>query len=421
MRALEIPESSRLEDLQRIKLLATLVLVSCFVAMVAAKLLEDRYPWLAVVVAFAEAATIGGIADWYAVVALFKRPMNLPFPHTAIIPNNQNRIADNLGRFFETNFLSRDQVDRKLREIDFAGEMANWLAAPDRSRNLARFVARFIPQIIAAIDEKGMIRFANARLSTQLAQTDIAPLVGKVLQSITRDGRHQALLDELLGVLHRFLDDPETLTIIRAKVQKELPVLFNVWRADGLILNRLVGATYSLLDEIKDDPDHPIRAEFETFLADYIRRTRRTKTFAKRVDALKDQILARPELAEIAESIWANMRTSLLDDIASPDSRLVARLADLFIDIGTSLKSEPRLSRDINAGMVLLLRNVIVEQRSNIAAYVADQVRSWDIRQLVTLIEINVGRDLQFIRFNGMIIGGCVGLCLFAIERLLLS
>ena len=421
MRALDRPENVRLGELQRIKLLATLVLMSCFAAMVAAKLLETSYPWLAVVVAFAEAATIGGIADWYAVVALFKRPLNLPFPHTAIIPNNQHRIADNLGRFFETNFLSRDQIDRKLREIEFADEMANWLSSPERSRNLARFIARFIPQIISSIDEKGLIRFANARLSGQLAETNIAPLVGKVMQSITKDGRHQALLNELLEVLHRFLDDPETLTVIRAKVQKELPVLFNVWRADGLVLNRLVSATYSLLEEIKGDPEHPIRAEFETFLNDYIRRTRRTKAFAKRVENIKQQILARPELADIAENVWTNMRTALLNDIAAPDSQLVARMSDLFVDIGTSLKSEPRLSRDINAGMVLLLRNVIVEQRSNIAAYVAEQVRSWDIRQLVTLIELNVGRDLQFIRFNGMIIGGCVGLCLYAIERLLLS
>tara|TARA_R110002111_G_scaffold112014_7_gene171753 strand:+ start:541 stop:1806 length:1266 start_codon:yes stop_codon:yes gene_type:complete len=420
MRTLDVEETVRLAALRRIKMLATLVLLGCFIMLIVTKLLEAQYPSLAIVAAFAEAATIGGIADWYAVVAIFKRPLNLPFPHTAIIPSNQHRIAENLGGFIENNFLAREPVEQKLREIDFAGEMSSWLASPARADSLSRFIVRFIPQLLETIDEKGLVRFASERVTAQLARTDIAPLVGDVMTSFTKEGRHQRLLDEVITAMHRFLNNSDTLDVIRGKVQGELPLLFNILRGDKLVLNRLVHAATELLDEIKEDKEHPLRAEFETFIKQYVQRTKRTKTFAKRVEALKQQLLARKELAEAAESIWANLRLYVLKDIEAEESVLIARMTDMFVDVGTKLESEPDLRRDINEGMVTVLTNLVDEQRGNISAYVAEQVKGWDIQQLLTLIEVNVGRDLQYIRFNGMIIGGFVGVLLYFLETLLL-
>ncbi|MEM7060529.1 MAG: DUF445 family protein [Pseudomonadota bacterium] len=421
MQELEPFEEERLLRLRRIKVLATLVLVACFGVMVVAKLFEAGFPELAIIVAFAEAATIGGIADWYAVVALFRHPAGIPLPHTAIIPANQGRIANNLGRFFQKNFLARDQVERKLREINFAREMARWLADPDRSRNLAGFVSQLIPQILNTIDEDAMVRFASERVTGQLSKTDMAPAVGRLIHTFTSEGRPQVLLDEIIPVVRRYLDDPETLAVIRAKVQKELPVVFNVWRADSLVLNRLVRATAELLEEIKDDPAHPLRADFELFLRQYVKKVRRTKAFARRVEQVKRQVLARPELTGLAGQIWANLRAFILADLETNNPQIESQLAALFVDIGETLQDDPELSQDINEGMVVLLSNVVHDQRSNIAAYVADQVRSWDMDRLILLIELNAGRDLQFIRFNGMLIGGCVGLILFVIEHHVLS
>ncbi|WP_050929764.1 DUF445 domain-containing protein [Aestuariivita boseongensis] len=421
MRNLEIEEIEKLKQLNRVKMLATLVLVACFCVMVIAKLLEATYPAFGVVAAFAEAATIGGIADWYAVVALFKRPLNLPFPHTAIIPNNQHRIADNLGLFIENNFLARDPVEAKLREVDFAGEMSRWLSSRERSESLAKFVVRLVPQVLHSIDEQGVVHFAARRVTGQIAKTDVAPLLGDVLQAFTTDGRHQKLLDDVIRALHRFLNDEETYAIVREKVKRELPVLANVLGADSVILNRILHAASELLDEIKDDKSHPLRAEFEEFLIEYIKRTRRTKAFAEQVEKAKQLILARPELETAAEQLWDSLKEYVVKDAQSEDSVLAARMADLFVDVGQSLAEEPALRRDINEGMVIVLSNVISEQRGNISAYVAEQVKGWDIRQLLTLIEVNVGRDLQFIRFNGMVIGGCVGVVLFAAEHLILS
>ncbi len=420
MRDLQTEEIVRLAALRRIKMLATLVLLACFLMLILTKVLEAQFPSLAIVAAFAEAATIGGIADWYAVVAIFKRPLNLPFPHTAIIPRNQHRIADNLGGFIENNFLAKAPVESKLREIDFAGEMSAWLANPARARSLSRFIVRLVPQLLETIDERGLVRFASERVTGQLAQTDIAPLVGDVMTSFTKEGRHQQLLDEVITAMHRFLNNEDTLEVIRGKVQRELPLMFNILRGDRLVLNRLVQAATELLDEIKDDKDHPLREEFESFLKEYVRRTKRTKTFAKRVESLKQALLARKELAEAAESIWESLRAYVLADVQKEDSVLLARMTDLFVDIGTKLEHEPDLRRDINEGMVTVLSNLVDDQRGNISLYVAEQVKSWDIQQLLTLIEVNVGRDLQYIRFNGMIIGGFVGVLLYAIESLLL-
>ena len=298
--------------------------------------------------------------------------------------------------------------------------MSSWLASPARADSLSRFIVRFIPQLLETIDEKGLVRFASERVTAQLARTDIAPLVGDVMTSFTKEGRHQRLLDEVITAMHRFLNNSDTLDVIRGKVQGELPLLFNILRGDKLVLNRLVHAATELLDEIKEDKEHPLRAEFETFIKQYVQRTKRTKTFAKRVEALKQQLLARKELAEAAESIWANLRLYVLKDIEAEESVLIARMTDMFVDVGTKLESEPDLRRDINEGMVTVLTNLVDEQRGNISAYVAEQVKGWDIQQLLTLIEVNVGRDLQYIRFNGMIIGGFVGVLLYFLETLLL-
>ena len=421
MRTLEIEEIEKLRQLNRVKVLATLVLVGCFVLMVIAKLLEHHYPAFGVVAAFAEAATIGGIADWYAVVALFKRPLNLPFPHTAIIPNNQQRIAGNLGRFIDSNFLSRKPVEEKLREVDFAGEISTWLADRGQSESLARFVVRFAPQVLQAVDEERLVKFASQLVTRQVAKTDIAPLIGNVMETFTQNGRHQKLLDDVLRALHGFLNNEETVELMRTKVKRELPVLFSVVGGDSLVLKRFIKVATELLNEVKEDKAHPLRQEFEAFLIAYVNRTRRTRGFARQVEQVKQLVLARPEIEDAAENLWRSLKDYILEDAQANESVLVSRLTSMMVEIGTGLADDPNLRQDINNGMVLVISNLVEEQRGNISSYISEQVSNWDMQRLLTLIEVNVGRDLQFIRFNGMVIGGCVGVVLFAVETLLLS
>lgn len=414
-------EEHNLAELKRIKRLATLVLVGCFVMLVLAKLLEFRWPALSFVASFAEAATIGGIADWYAVVALFKRPLNLPFPHTAIIPRNQARIGDNLGRFIESNFLAPEPVKKGLAEMNFADLMTDWLSDRKKSQGLARFVVKLVPQMLSAVDESGLKRFAAERIKAQVQKTDVAPLAGKLLDTFVKDDRHHKLLNELISALHRFLNDERALKSVQEKVSEELPTLFKIVRADALIVKRIVKATNTLLEEVKDDPDHALRGEFEQFFRNYVNRMKRSKRFAHRAEKFKQDILARPELAGLADQLWNGLRTLIEDDARSQDSILVVRLTDLLVDVGRKLHAEEQLKKDINAGMVAALSSFVASQKRGVSDFIADQVKAWDFAELTLLIEANIGKDLQYIRFNGMIIGGFVGLALHLVELIILK
>lgn len=413
-------ERRKLDELRRVKFLATATLALCFGVMLIAKLLEAGFPWLAAVAAFAEAATIGGLADWYAVVALFKRPLGLPIPHTAIIPRNQDRIADNLGAFIEENFLNDAEVRAKLKEVDFADAMVVWLSDRGRSEGLARFFARLGPQILAAMDDTDLRDFLAERAVKQIRKTDLSPVVMEVLKQLTKEGRHHQLLDEIINALHRFLSDETAVEAIRKRVAEELPTVLNIFRADSMILRRILNTATALMEEVKADKEHELRAEFETFFRNYIRRLRRSKRFAKRIEGAKNQILDRPELAALADQMWDSLRDFVERDATAEDSLIVARLTDLFIDIAENLRDAPQLRADVNKGMVAAIASFVEGQKPLIAGFISEQVKSWDFDQLTLLIEANVGRDLQFIRFNGMIIGGVAGLLLFALESVLI-
>lgn len=420
MKDLGQDELQKLAQVKRIKLLATLVLILCFTVMVIAMLLEARYPAMGFVAAFAEAATIGGIADWYAVVALFKHPMNIPIPHTAIIPNNQHRIGDNIGRFIQNNFLASDPVRKKLEEVDFAEEIAQWLSQESKSRSLAEFTTRLVPQMLHAVDQKGLVEFASGKIRTELEKTNLSPLVGEVMDALANDKRQQQLMNELLGALHRLLTDEAAMENIRKKVSEELPTLLNLFRADAMLMNRIIKAATTLLDEVKEDPDHELRAEFKDFLKTYVSRLKQSKRFGNRVEQMKSQILARPEFTDIAQHTWSNIREFLENDIKSDSPALTRRLTELLVDTGKNLKSEKKLRKEINDGMVTFLTGFIESQKSNISVFISDQVKGWDFHQLTLLIEANIGKDLQFIRFNGMIIGGFVGLLLYLVQQAIL-
>ena len=263
---LDAAAEAKRSALRRTKLMATTALGLCVVVFAGAKSLEGRYPWLGFVAAFAEAATIGGLADWYAVVALFRRPLGLPIPHTAIIPENQNRIADNLGRFIEVNFLAPGPVREKLAEVDFSALVADWLAGPERAAGLASFVSRLVPRMLAAIDQTGLRGFVADRMTKELDKVQLAPLAAELLSALTDDRRHQKLFDEFIRVVSRFLSDEQALATMREKIREELPSLFNMFRADAYLLKKIVASAGSLLEEVRADPDHPARVEFDRFV-----------------------------------------------------------------------------------------------------------------------------------------------------------
>ncbi|MBB6410744.1 DUF445 domain-containing protein [Mesorhizobium sangaii] len=411
---------AKLSALRWTKFIAAAALALCVLVFALAKSFEHIYPWLGFVAAFAEAATIGGLADWYAVVALFRRPLGLPIPHTAIIPENQNRIADNLGRFIEVNFLAPEPVREKLAEVDFSALVADWLADAERAAGLSRFVVRLVPQTLVAVEQSGLRGFVTSRMLEQIEKVPLAPLAAELLSALTDDRRHQKLFDEFTKVIGRFLNDEQALATMREKIREELPSLFNLFRADAYLLKKIVASAGSLLDEVRADPDHPMRAEFDRFAQAFIEKLRTSKQYAKRAEKLKRDFLARPEVKGLAGDMWASLSQFIEQDSKAPESIIRTHLANMFVEIGRHLAGDAQIRADMNQGFVVALASFVESQKSGVSKFIADQVKRWDLAQLTRLIEMNIGKDLQYIRFNGMIIGGLAGVVLHVAERLFL-
>ncbi|WP_426412712.1 DUF445 domain-containing protein [Bradyrhizobium ganzhouense] len=412
-------DAERAAELRRVKALATLVLASTLLLFIVAKWLLPVHPVFGFVAAFAEAATIGGLADWYAVVALFKRPLGLPIPHTAIIQSNQARIADKLGEFIQVHFLEAGPVEAKLKEIDFGSFVADWLRDRKRSDNLARFALRLLPEAVSATESSGLMTFIIRRMSSQLQAIDLAPLAAGTLRGFVAEGRHQILFDDLLRVMHETLNQKETMAMIREKVRAELPTLLRLYRADKFLVNKIVASATAFFNEVRSDPKHPFRGEFDRMVLSFVDRLGTDQAYIDRIDGLKRDLLARPELADLARTVWANTR-SFIERSASGETQVLQHhLAGMFVSAGDALAGDAELRGEINKGLVTVLRSFVADQKSGVSTFISDQVKAWDMAQLISLIEINIGRDLQYIRFNGSLIGGLAGLALYSVEFLL--
>jgi uncharacterized membrane-anchored protein YjiN (DUF445 family) len=299
--------------------------------------------------------------------------------------------------------------------------VADWLSDPKRSGDLARFIVRLSPQMLAAVEETGLRGFMNRRMIERLRDIPLAPLAAGLLAGITEEGRHQKLLDGIIDALAAMLNDEATLASLRAKIREELPTLFNFFRGDAYLLKRIVASAGALLEEVKADPDHPLRREFDRFARELVEDLRESPAYAARAEELKREFLERPELQAIGASLWQSFRDFVEEDTRSPHSSIRRQLAAMLAEIGRRLAEDAAVRADMNTGFVIAFSAFIESQKSGVSAFIADQVKGWDLKQLVRIIEVNVGRDLQYIRFNGMIIGGLAGLVLYGIERFLIG
>src|SRR5436305_1342697 len=350
---------ARAAELRRVKMLATLVLAGTLALFVIAKALLHLHPAFGFVAAFAEAATIGGLADWYAVVALFRRPLGLPIPHTAIIQNNQQRIADKLGEFIEVHFLEAAPVEAKLRQIDFGSFVADWLRDRKRSTDLARFTLRLLPEAFTATETSGLMAFISRRITTQLQSIDLAPLAAGTLRAFVKEGRHQGLLDDILRVVHQSLTQPETMAMVREKIRSELPTLLRLYRADKYLVNKIVASATAFFEEVRANPSHPFRDEFDRMVLSFVDRLGSDRSYADCIDGLKRDLLARPELADLARNIWSNA-PSFIERSASGETHVLQQhLTGMFVKAGEALAADSELRAEINQGLFGVRRSFI--------------------------------------------------------------
>jgi uncharacterized membrane-anchored protein YjiN (DUF445 family) len=406
--------------LARQKALATGLVVLCAMIFVGAKALEARHPAIAYVAAFAEAAIIGALADWYAVTALFRHPLGLKLPHTAIIAANQTRIAEAIGNFIAKHFLAGPRVGEKVLELDPAASAGRWLAAPGNRKAIAAQAARFVPDAIEAIDQEMLRGEIERSVLERLGALDMSEVIGTSLEVITRNRRHHAILDEVLGRIEARLAEPAALNAIRDRIRAELPTLFRFFLADAYLLQRLIGASHSLLTEVRRDPAHPLRAEFDRLIAEFVVKLRSSPEHREKVEALKHELLARAELREILAEGFDRLVASLRADIEREDGLIRPGFETFLSDFAEKLQHDRDLRTRLNRWLAKAAAAMTERYKHEVAAFVATQVKSWNTQHAVRTIELSLGKDLQYIRINGTLVGGLLGLVIFSATRLAL-
>ena len=413
--------------LSRIKWISTLLLVAVAILYVVARRYEHQHAAWPVIVAFSEAAVVGALADWFAVVALFRHPMGIPLPHTAIIPKSKQRIADNLAAFIITNFLGTEAILLRIRSFDPAAKLAAWLSKPESAEALGGYGIRAISYGLRAIEDQRIHRFILAAVVSKLEQIDFAALGGQLLDTLTQGGRHQQLLNEAIHQFRVMLDDESTQDKVAKLIAREFAdwrkYLMNVVPVDEIIgafsAKKLIHAVSRLLDEVDEDAGHPLRARFDTFVAAFIVKLKTDPAFRSKGEEIRDQLLQQPELAAYLRDLWVQLRNWLERDLHSPQSSIRARIIAATLGLGEKLRGDKATQSWINEQILAAAVPLCEENRDRIGKFISDQVRSWDERYMTQQLELNIGRDLQFIRINGTLIGGLVGLVLYGCSALI--
>jgi len=380
------------------------------------------HPALGYVAAFAEAAMVGAIADWFAVVALFRHPLGLPVPHTAIIPDNKARIGRNLANFIGDHFLATPQVLAKLRSLDPALRLARWLARPAQGEQLGALAATLLRYGLTAFDDERVRAFLARAAGAGIAQLDLSRLAGQVLEALTADGRHQALLDDLLGQTAKLLDDEQLQEQLTDAIAREVKALRYVGLdqvAARMATRKIVAAVARTLAETAAAPEHPLRQRFDGFMARAAVRLQADPAFIARGEQIRAELLAHPALAGYLQGLWDQLRAWLDQDLAREDSTLRRRVAQLAGTLGQRLEADEAMRRWINEQLLEGAPRAIERWRERIRRYIEERVAQWDSAELTGEVERAIGRDLQFIRINGTLVGGLVGLAIHALTRAL--
>ncbi|MFT4246435.1 MAG: DUF445 family protein [Pseudomonas sp.] len=420
------PTDPRRTQLRRMQTLALLLLLAMLAGFVLSHAMGQHGIW-AWVAAFCEAAAVGALADWFAVVALFRRPLGLPIPHTAILPRGKDRLADGLAVFVRDHFLAPDTLLEKLRVLDPASRLGKWLAQPAQSRMLAQMARGWMRQALALLDEAAVRRAIQRFVVERLQQWNAAATAGEVLSLLTTDERHQHLLDEGLHKLGRWLDEEKVKAwasdLIVRYARREWPKLVGtvnwVTPVDEIgdkLADRLARAAIEELQSILSTPEHPLRQDYEAWLRGYIQRLREDPAMAARVEQLKQRAIEHPALQDYVQALWAQIQQTLSDDLADDDSAIAAYLQRSLHGLGRSLGEDPALRAALNQHMLDAAGRLTERLRASVTEHIAGTMKGWDERHLVDLLELSVGRDLQYIRFNGTLVGGLVGVALHALS-----
>ena len=398
---------------------ATALLAAFAVLFVAVSVLSHLRPalspfWVGLLRATTEAAMIGGVADWFAVTALFRHPLGIPIPHTAIVAQRKDRIGRSLGNFVGNNFLARDVIARQLAGMRLGERAARWLAEPVHQARVARAIAGGVARAVESMPNEELQTTVHDTLVAQLRKAHIAPLLGDLLALATTDDRHQEMLDKLVTLVSRIVSDNKEL--IRARIGEESP-----WWVPGAVDDKLyqkiVAGIERTLSQVATDEQHPLRGQFDQALRGFVEKLHNSPETIARAEAMKEKLLAHPAVEELSDALLRAAKGSLTK-YAGPDAPSPEPLERALGGIAERALANPEFLRDIDDAAERVVLGVVDQYRPEVAELIARTVEGWDATDASRKIEVQIGRDLQFIRINGTLVGGLVGLILYVISVL---
>jgi uncharacterized membrane-anchored protein YjiN (DUF445 family) len=400
-------EAQRIHRLHTMKRRATGLLVVMAVAFVVITVFGDNTGWTGYVQAAVAASLVGGVADWFAVTAVFRHPLGVPIPHTAVIVERKDKFGETLGAFVQENFLSSDAMTARLREAHLARRLGDWLADRANAEAVARHVADVAVELADMLRDEDVQGVLHEQVRRGLENVPLAPLAGKVLRGATEEGRHQELFDAVLRGVGRSLDEHrETL---RSRFEEESPWWVPT-AIDHRIFDRLLDGLCSFFDSINADPDHELRVRLDDWINQLAERLEHSPEYRVRGEQLKGELLDHPELRDWLGSVWIDAKAALRSQAADPESELRQRLADAVVAAGRRLRSDPALAAKVDDVIEWGVRYVGEHFHAEIAGLVSGTLARWDAEETSRKLELLLGPDLQFIRINGTVVGGLVGL-----------
>jgi len=407
-------EATKRKNLARMKRRASGLLVLSTAVWIASSYWMARHPWLAYVRATAEASMIGGVADWFAVTALFRHPLGIPIPHTAIVAARKDQIGRSLGNFVSRHFLSRDVLAARLASLHVSEHLAKWLAVPENSRTLAHHTATALASGARMLADDDVQELIDRVLVERIRSTEVAPILGQMLSLLTAGDRHQELLDEAIGLLARTVDQNQEL--IRDRIEAESP-----WWVPGMVDDRIHRKIVSGLDntlaDVRDDPNHPLRRRFDEALANFVRKLNESPEVRARAERIKLEILDAAAVRRFSKSIWEDAKEALFKYADAPNAFAPSAIERGLVSLGEAVSRDEALLARVDALIADVAGHLVDRYQGEVAELIAQTVTSWDPEVTSDRVELAIGKDLQFIRINGTIVGGLAGLAIYAFSR----
>ncbi|KVO81104.1 hypothetical protein WJ79_04190 [Burkholderia ubonensis] len=413
-KALELNRSKR----RALSLL--LVAVAVFVTTI----FLPRGIWIDGIKAVAEAAMVGALADWFAVVALFRRvPIPFVSRHTEIIPQNKDKIADNLAAFVREKFLGPDALAAQIRQHDPAQKLGAWLGEPANTDALGSYATKLMSFSLDMTDDARIQSFVHDAFRALVDKVDLSQSAGAILDTLTKDGRHQALLDDAIGQVTNLLDQPENRAVIAAYIvdwlKSQYPTVEKILPTNWLGENGaelIANAVNRVLEQVAADPEHELRQRFDATVVKLVERLKHDPVFIEKGEEIKRYIRDGDAFNTYLKDLWDQLRAWLKADLARADSMLHRQAATLGGWLGARLAESPALRASLNEHVEKAVYEMAPDFADFLMRHIRDTVRNWDAREMSRQIELNIGKDLQYIRINGTLVGGLIGLGLYLVS-----